>query len=490
MNQLFLCYRRNGAQTAKLFKFYMNRNPPEIKVWYSDLEKEGNFTLDISNLINLSYGAVIFLSNGFTKGFLDKDGCINANRYRDDHREECVTVQEIIAIEKAIQMRKDFELHIINLDGATLNRRDQKVLEKVFQQAGILTEDSIAHFAQRNMNFFDTSREDEERFFNRMVGAYMPNNVQAMIRGNFSLGNHNTTVEVLSWDCHRFIPINNINFELTNEETSLYDQIEYAPVQDKPLLQDDDVLSVVRYDQRLTTNDEEKYVLISCKVCKYHLFKKALDLWDKHSFNMSAEIAHYLNDDEERRKYSIPNAIGLALMVTTSDNMLVFSKRSSKRKVRSNEFDCSIVEGLLPKVEKNIGGIFAKYDFSSREYISYECRRAFCEEICIDNSIESHIFGLILDRRYGQWNLVGMIRTRLTSKEIQTLHSTRDDTTEVNRLFFVKYLETDGSRKIDDIHDSLTLFRKDGFWDTALVTLAGTMSILGFSIEEIISVCE
>ena len=120
MNQLFLCYRRAGAQTAKLFSFYMRRNHPEIQVWYSDLESESNYSLDVPKLIRMSYGAVVFVSKGFTKGFLDKQGRINANCYRSLQSEECVTVQEIIEIERNLQLRSNFELHIINLDGAVL----------------------------------------------------------------------------------------------------------------------------------------------------------------------------------------------------------------------------------------------------------------------------------------------------------------------------------------------------------------------------------
>ena len=490
MNQLFLCYRRAGAQTAKLFRFYMNRNHPEVRVWCSDLEREGNFTLDVPGLIKRSYGAVIFLSKDFTKGFLDREGRINANNRRDTYDEECVTVQEIIEIEKALQKRKGFELHIVNLDGAVLGRKDQKTLEAVFRQAGILRQDSITHFAQRNYNPFDTAREHEEQFFYRMMGAYLPNDKQAIIHGNYSVGTYATTVDVLCWDCQSFILPENITFELENEEIALYDQIESAPVPGKPPQQDDDVLSVVRYDQGLTTNDEKKYVRISCKICKYHLFKKTLDLWDKNTFNMSAEIAHFLNGEEEERRYTVPNAMGLALMVVTADSKLVFSRRSTKRKVRSGEFDCSIVEGLLPEVKKEIGGIRTRYDFSTREYIASECRRAFFEEICADQQLSSSIFGLILDRKYGQWNFAGMIRSSLTSREIEALHSTRDDTTEVNQLRFVDFLDADGRRSIRHIREELMLFRESGFWDTALTALTGTMKALGFSDKEINSLCE
>ena len=485
MNQLFLCYRRAGVQTAKLFKFYMSRNHPEIRVWYSDLENEGNYTLDIPNLIRMSYGAVIFITKDFTKGFLDKNGQINSNSLRDNQNEECVTVREIIEIEKNIQERKDFELHTVNLDGAVLGRKEQKVIEAVFRQAGIWKSDSIAHFAQRNFNSFDTARENEDRFFSRMISAYMPNNIQQSICGNYSIGVYTTTVDILCWDCERFILPENVSFGIETEGIALYDQIEAVPLQEELPKQDDDVLSVVRFDQGLTSNEENKYIHLSCMISKYHLFKKALDLWDKNSFNMSAEISHYLNGEEEQRRYTIPNAMGLAIMVVTADEKLVFSRRSSKRRVRSNEFDCSIVEGLLPRVSKKIGGVYTEYSYLAPDYLMLECKRAFYEEICVDDFLSVNIFGLILDRKYGQWNFAGMIRSSLTAEQIMKLHSTRDDTTEVNRLFFVDYLKPDGERDLASIKKNLTLYRTDGLWDTALTVLTGALRILGFSLEEI-----
>lgn len=490
MNQLFLCYRRAGAQTAKLFSFYMRRNHPEIQVWYSDRENEGNYSLDIPELMRVSYGVILFLSSGFTKGFLDKQGRINANSYRSSQGEECITVQEIIEIEKNLQKRSNFELHIINLDGAVFSKHDQCVLETVFQQAGILTKDSISHFSQRNHNAFYTARDHEELFFDKMIRAYLPNTNQISIQGNFSVGNYTTTVDILCWDCHQFILPENISFELENEEIPLYDRIERTPIQGEVLHQDDDILSAVRFEQGLTTNEEKKSIRLFCKISKYHLFRKALDLWDQNGFKMSMAISQYLNDKEEHRKYPIPNAIGLAMMVVTADNKLVFSKRSSKRRVRSNEFDCSIVEGLLPAVCKETGNNRISYDYSMRNYIKLECKRAFCEEICLDQYIETCLFGLILDRKYGQWNIVGLIRSSLTSQQIRALHPIRDDTTEVNRLYFVDYLTEKGERNLSSVKDALMLYNKEGFWDTALTVLCGSLIVLGFKQNEINSLYE
>jgi hypothetical protein len=444
----------------------------------------------VQNLLRSSYGAVIFVSKNFTAGFLDKNGRINANHYRTEKGPECVTVYEIIEIERNLQERDGFELHIVNLDGTVFNKKDNMILESVFRQAGILKDDSVAHFVQRNLNPFYTARDHEDSFFNRMVGSYLPNDISVISHGNLGIGNYTTTIDTLCWDTKQFIQADQIVFELEGCDLPLYDKIEYSPFHSEPLSQDDDVVSVVQFEQSLTSNEERKHLLMRCKLIKYHLFKKTLDLWDRNGFSMTKEIARFLNSDEDTRLYPIPNAMGLALMVVSSDNKLVFSRRSTKRRVRSNEFDCSIVEGLLPFVDKTVGGEKVSYSYADPDYIQNECRRAFCEEICAANDLIVNLFGLILDRKYGQWNLAGLIRTGLTSEQIKARHATRDDTTEKNRLYFVDYTDTDGALTIAPIRDAIKLFRQDGLWDTALAVVFGTLSALGFDRETIDTVLQ
>ena len=487
MKQLFLCYRADGAQTAKLFSFYMKRNYPQIPVWYSDKEYDSNYSLQIPELIAASYGVVIFLSKDFTKGFLDKAGKINANCYRTTRKNDCVTALEIIEIEKALQTRPDFELHIVNLDGATLRLKDQRILESLFAQAGILQPDSVARFAQRNVNTFHVRSEPEEAFFDRMIASYLPGSLPAVMKGNFSVGRYATSVDILCWDCKRLIEPRHIVFQLDAHDIPFYTRVEMAPLQEEKLAQDDDVLSVTGYDQWLTSNEEKKHLGILCKISKYHLFKKTLDLWDKNGFLMSREISRYLNGAEEDKIYPIPNAMGLALMAVTADNKLIFSRRSPKRRVRSGEFDCSIVEGLLTAVDKQVGGRRVQYDYTGPDYAALECRRAFCEEICVDDALQARIFGLIFDRKYGQWNLTGLMNSSLTAAQIEALHATRDDTTEETRLYFVDYLDAQGRKDLGKVREALRVYRKDGFWDTALTALYGALLVLGFSQDELAS---
>ena len=104
---IFLCYRAGGAETAKQFKNSLSGNSDNYGyVWYSDQESVGNYDQDIPVLIPSAEFAVLFISSDFTAGFL-KDG---KNNYSG-----CVTVKEIVQIEKCRQAGK-LSVAAVNID--------------------------------------------------------------------------------------------------------------------------------------------------------------------------------------------------------------------------------------------------------------------------------------------------------------------------------------------------------------------------------------
>ena len=69
---VFICYRRYTAQTAKLFKKYLVKHHFSGEVWYSDSEVYGNYKSDPSDLISSAECAIIFIDPKFTDGFCIK----------------------------------------------------------------------------------------------------------------------------------------------------------------------------------------------------------------------------------------------------------------------------------------------------------------------------------------------------------------------------------------------------------------------------------
>jgi hypothetical protein len=49
---VFLCYRRRGAQTAKLFKQYLEEKRFPGSIWYSDVEVNGDYAIDVRLIRN------------------------------------------------------------------------------------------------------------------------------------------------------------------------------------------------------------------------------------------------------------------------------------------------------------------------------------------------------------------------------------------------------------------------------------------------------
>lgn len=464
--EIFFCYRRAGAQTAKLFKRYLE-NKKEFRgtVWYSDDECYGNYKTDIVNLISRAECAVLFLTNGFTENFLERP---------DSY--ECITAQELVEIERRKQIYKDFRIITINLDGYCLDNKDQKILETLFKSAGIYKDESVGHFSQCNINNFNVARDKEEILFERLSQELLPDKYyqKQKILGNFYYRKEPTSVEIIFWDVDRGIPSKNIEFLLSSKEIAFYAEVQNAKVELNSEKQNDTMLSVVNCDCFLADEDEVKYIQIYYQPIKYELFSKCLSIWDKGRLNMSKKLMEFEQDSEQ---YEIPNAMGLALMVVTKDQYLIFTKRSMKRKIRKGEYDCSIVEGL--KIEHD------NYNIDTDEYLDMECYRAYQEEICANSEdITIQINGLILDKEYGQWNFIGTVFTEKCKEDIMYEHATRKDTYEKNTLEFIPFIK-DGKKTTEFIDAGIKKFRRIGMWDTALAVLKATLLCLEFEESDI-----
>ncbi len=154
---VFLCYRNYGAETAKLFKSSLSKNPNRYtgKIWYSDQERLGNYREDIHCLIESAKYAVLFISQDFTQAFLDDEGEIN--------RDGCVTVQEIIEIERRRQEGKITVIGI-NIDNYTFSDADLAVLQTVFEKAQLLVPSTVSAYRDLNTNPYYKRKTDMDVF--------------------------------------------------------------------------------------------------------------------------------------------------------------------------------------------------------------------------------------------------------------------------------------------------------------------------------------
>lgn len=158
---IFLCYRNSGSETAKQFKKSLSkiRNKYFGYVWYSDQESIGNYERDISALISSAKYAILFITRDFTDGFLTSD---EKNNY-----ENCVTVQEIVEIEKRRQAGQIIVI-AIHIDGYVFNYDDLKKLEKVFENAQINTLDTASAYKSLNTNPYYRRKTDIDEFAEKL----------------------------------------------------------------------------------------------------------------------------------------------------------------------------------------------------------------------------------------------------------------------------------------------------------------------------------
>ncbi len=175
--RVFLCYRDGGAEIAKNVKTTLDKikSPDYGHIWYSDLEKKGNYIDDIPFLIPSAEYAIIFFSEKFTAGFLKEDGKINYSK--DKHDSGCVTVREIIQIEKC---RQAGTLTVIgvHVNGYRLTKEDKEILDSVFHEAGIYTDRSIGAYTELNGNDYHTRTTDVEQFCGNLYRAISENEDQ------------------------------------------------------------------------------------------------------------------------------------------------------------------------------------------------------------------------------------------------------------------------------------------------------------------------
>ncbi len=471
---VFICYRKHaggGAQTAKLFKKHLLEHHFPGNVWYSDKEVQGNYKDDIPRLIEGAECAVLFIDPNFTRGFLSS-GSMN----------ECITAREIVEIAKKLLVDPSFRIVTVFLDRLSGFRPDEaEVLSALFKREKLEDpEEAVRLFCQSNVVNFSTAKDDEDDLFYRITRDMLPGEYYKThtALGNFCFGKLHTCADIILWDGKNGINAKNVYFEITPLNLPLYRRIEGRKADLKDEEQNNRMISLVGTNALLSDNDEEKILFIRYQEIDYRLYSKSTRLWDQ--LDLSREIAGY---DYRTDIYPVPNAMGMAFMVITADNKLVFARRSAKRRIRPLHYDCSVVEGLR-KTGSGAGG--DDYGISDEGYLTYEIQRAFREEICADEeNIDIMINGLVLDKKYGQWNFVGTIRTAHTAEEIGRLYALRDDTFEDNQLLFVPFTDLSGRICLDEVEQCLRKFLGEEMWDMALTAVYAALLRVGFSDREI-----
>ena len=452
---VFLCYRRAGAQTAKLFKKYLEEENPSLNIWYSDSENHGQLIDDIHSLINSAQSAVLFIDKDFTRNF---------------ENEDCITAIEIMEIVKRACTDPNFCVFeiFLNRENHEFTNEEQNTLARALKTM----EQHISVLTKRNAITFNIYSDDEEMLAKELLPKLLPPEYyeKSICRGNFSFGYIPTCVDVAVCDLKKNIALDEISFSIDERPIKTYRDIQRFPYTERREIQNNNMVSFVGVDVVLSDDNENKMLTVRYQTIKYELFNKTVQLMNMAQLGLRKLISSYQLDGEE---FLIPNAMGLTFMVVTADQKLVFTKRSAQRIIRSAQYDVSIVEGL--KIE----------DIDRENYLELEIVRAYQEEICESTSvIDIRCSALVLDKEYAQWNFVGTIFTEQTSEDIMRIHATRGDTYEKNEIFFIPY-ETQAEDRVTIMQKALSRFIHGKMWGMGLFALYSTLRVLGFSEAEI-----
>lgn len=269
-------------------------------------------------------------------------------------------------------------------------------------------------------DFFVKKWQQVRNTFYEITGYRQKHNV-SLQNGDFTLGNRRTNVVVIDGNGDKKFNKDNIRVHISRpfspvwpEEVDEYYAETLLEIQQKKEREENipwngSILSLRKY--RISrTPDHEEYAmdLFLEELDYYRVYSTINKLESRRGILKRKYIDPFVFDNDSI--YELPNAIGVCMMIKTKDEKAIFSTRSMSTGFRPGENDVSIVEGVNPKKD------------APTHLLDFEkvAKRAVQEEICgvEENKINVSILGLIFDKGYNQWNIIGFIDLKLTQDEI------------------------------------------------------------------------
>lgn len=154
---------------------------------------------------------------------------------------------------------------------------------------------------------------------------------------------------------------------------------------------------------------------------------------------------------------SLANGFGVAIVVITSDNKVILTRRSVDSGVRPNELDISVVEAVNMPMDAGGSGSYKGPDLYKTAIRGAE------EELGLNVGLEDvKLLSYGVDYKYYQWNVLGIIESKYKSTEIMA-NRTRgiSGKWEVDNLQFYNF----------EIKEIMNIIKKEAMWDTGKVAL-------------------
>ncbi|MCM3363443.1 hypothetical protein ACTQ5K_09500 [Niallia sp. Sow4_A1] len=215
---------------------------------------------------------------------------------------------------------------------------------------------------------------------------------------------------------------------------------------------------------------EKPYPVLHFKRSDYYNFQATVASLDNYQLS-SGETIREKYIDQAIQDLHVPSdvlsqGIGIVLTVVTADEKIVLTRRRADTGIRPNELDVSVVEAIDPyqdAVENSNG------EQNSRKTIDlYKVAiRGLKQELGIVASPDQiHLLGFGVDLEYYQWNIIGTVKTELTSSQIIELKSSGIH--GINELSKIEFIHHDHIKVAEVLRDQ-------PLWSTAQIALYWTM---------------
>lgn len=286
----------------------------------------------------------------------------------------------------------------------------------------------------------------------------------------FKIGNHMTKFYICDGNGIDYLNRDNIETfvedENINMPSDLSDLIENVEEEQNILYSNNSseycwngpLMSLKKHVITRTKQYENMRVRLTFSPSNYYTFIALNRNLDKNLIDGETIRSKYIsNQPLDKPIVQLANGFGVAIVLITSDNKVILTKRSNSSGVRPGELDVSVVEAVHMPSDMGAGGSLKGPDLYKT------ATRGIEEEIGINIDTQNiKLLGYGVDYQYYQWNMIGIAECNFT-KDYIIDNRTRgiSGKWELENIEFYEFKP----------REILNLVKNKDMWDTAKVAL-------------------
>lgn len=244
----------------------------------------------------------------------------------------------------------------------------------------------------------------------------------------FTLGNTSTNFFVIDGDGQFEFKPENIECRIIHEKKELPSELEAIKneiaeqeaekeAQGLEYKWNGPLYGLAKYRHSRTADKEDMTVLFNFFKTDYYTFM-ATNMQLDRMLDSGKSIGEKFIPYEQLEKVEpiLANGFGIALVVITSDENIILTKRTSISGARGNEMDIGVVEGVHPLLDRHSVN-------DGPDLFNTAVRGANEELGIIINKDQIKFLGYGIDLDFYQWNMIGFAHVPYTANDIQNIRS-------------------------------------------------------------------